>query len=147
MVENNEKEAVDDTQGDTGNVAVLDAAKKDVPKRAMDILLKMGPVITMPRMGDLIDGTVLSKRGSHIYLDLGPYGTGIIFGREYYNARDLIKPLKPNDPVTAKVVELENDEGYVELSLREAGEDKMWQEADQMMKDKNPPEFESILSK
>lgn len=143
MLEDTEKTADEaDQSGEQGGggVGVLDDPRKDSSpaKRFMDSLFKLGPVIATPKMGDLIEGHVLSKKGPCLYLDLGPYGTGVIFGREYYNARDLIKPLKPGDSVLAKVVEIENEEGYTELSLREAGRDKMWQEAETLMKSKTP---------
>ncbi|MFY9461973.1 MAG: S1 RNA-binding domain-containing protein, partial [Candidatus Sungiibacteriota bacterium] len=54
--------------------------------------------------------------------------TGIIYGREFYEAQNIIKGLKTDDAVTAKIVDLDNEEGFVELSLREAGRDKDWQE-------------------
>ena len=140
MTDQIEKEQLTDMpEGDQTSVAVLEANKKEaLLRRPMDILLKTGPAISVPRLGDLIEGKVLGKKGSRLFLDLGPYGTGIIYGREYFNARDLIKPLKLSDPVLSKVVELENEDGYVELSLREAGEDKMWQESEKFMKEKTP---------
>ena len=35
-----------------------------------------------------------------------PFGTGIIYGREYIIARDLVRKLHVGDSVTAKVVEI-----------------------------------------
>ena len=32
-----------------------------------------------------------------VYVDVPPFGTGIIFGREYLNARDLIKEMVASD--------------------------------------------------
>lgn len=107
----------------------------------MDSIFKAGLQIAVPRVGALIEGVVLFKQGPYLYLDLGPYGTGVVYGREYYNARDLIKPLQAGDAVMAKVVEVENEEGYAELSLREVGEDKMWQEAERAMKEKTALEL------
>lgn len=105
-------------------------------RRLMDTLFKSGTVFAIPKVGELISGTLLSRSGPCIYIDLGPYGTGVVYGREFYNARDIIKLLKTGDTVMAKVVEVENEEGYVELSLREAGRDKIWQEAEDVIKNK-----------
>lgn len=107
-------------------------------RRLMDTLFKSAFHIATPKMGELIQGTVLSRRGPSLYIDLGPYGTGIVYGREYYNARDIIKPLTIGDPVSAKVVEIENEDGYTELSLCEAGKDKLWQEAARLAKSREP---------
>lgn len=107
-------------------------------RRLMDTLFKSAFPIAIPKTGELIQGTVLSRRGPSLYIDLGPYGTGIVYGREYYNARDIIKPLAIGDPVAAKVVEIENEDGYTELSLCEAGRDKLWQEAARLVKSREP---------
>ena len=108
----------------------------DASRRLMDTLFKSAGSVSTPKAGELVSGTVLSRRGPYIYVDLGPYGTGIVYGREFYNARDIIKALKTGDAVTAKVLEVENEEGYTELSFREAGKDKMWQEAEALVKNK-----------
>src|SRR3989344_4212431 len=110
----------------------------EATRRLMDGLFKSGKAFATPKIGELISGTVLSRRGPYIYIDLGPYGTGVVYGREFYNARDIIKTLKTGSLVTAKVIELENEDGYTELSLCEAGKDKMWQEAEDLMKSKTP---------
>jgi small subunit ribosomal protein S1 len=95
----------------------------------MDTLLKDNPnLVQLPRLGGLIEGVVLEKRGSKLFVDLGIRGIGIVYGREYYEAQDIIKELRPGDAVSGKVVETDNDEGYVELSLKEAGYEKKWQD-------------------
>src|SRR3989338_3689306 len=111
---------------------------EEATRRLMDTLFKSAGALRTPKAGELISGTVLSRRGPFVYVDLGPYGTGVVYGREFYNARDIIKTLKIGDAVTAKVVEVENEDGYTELSFREAGKDKMWQEAEALMKNKMP---------
>ena len=116
----------------------VESSRNAAGRRQMDSLFKSGPFIATPKIGELISGTVLSRRGPSVYVDLGSYGTGIIYGQEYYNARDVIKTLEMGDPVTAKVVEVENEDGYTELSLREAGRDKLWQEASALMKSREP---------
>lgn len=78
--------------------------------------------------GNLIEGAVIEKTGSAVYVDLPPYGTGIIYGREYREAKDIIRALEPGSLLVGKIVELENDDGYVEISLREAGKERLWEE-------------------
>src|SRR3990167_93116 len=111
---------------------------EEATRRLMDTLFKSAGALSTPKAGELISGTVLSRRGPFVYVDLGPYGTGVIYCREFYNARDIIKTLKTGSAVTAKVIEIENEDGYMELSLCEAGKDKMWQEAEALMKSKTP---------
>jgi len=78
------------------------------------------------RIGDLVEGTVIGIGRSSVYLDLGPQGTGIIYGREFLEEKAALKDVKPDEKIVAKIVDLENDEGYIELSLREAGRELTW---------------------
>ncbi|MDP3795179.1 MAG: S1 RNA-binding domain-containing protein [bacterium] len=80
------------------------------------------------KSGDLLEGAVLKKEGSALYIDVSPYGTGMVFGREYRMAKDLIRGLQPGAKVVAKIIDPENDQGYVELSLHEAGREKSWEQ-------------------
>lgn len=86
----------------------------------------------IPKEGELIDGIVLGKEGAYLYVDLGAFGTGVIYGKEYYDAQDLIKGVKVGDKVSAKVVELQNEDGYVELSLKEAGQQMIWEDLEKL---------------
>ncbi len=85
-------------------------------------------------VGDLVEGTVITTSGITMYIDLGMYGTGIIFGREFLNAKDMIKNINVGDTVKGKIVELENEDGYIELSLKEARQALVWSDADKLMK-------------
>ncbi len=85
-------------------------------------------------LGDLLEGLVIRIEGTSLYIDLKPYGTGIIYGREFINARDIVKNVNVGDSVKAKVVETENEDGYIELSLKEARQALVWSEADKAMK-------------
>lgn len=85
---------------------------------------------------DLVEGTVVALERRAVYINLGDLGTGIIYGREYMNARDIIRNLNIGDPIKGKVVEAENEDGYIELSLKEAKQALIWKEADQAMRDK-----------
>ncbi|MDP2593341.1 MAG: S1 RNA-binding domain-containing protein [bacterium] len=89
-----------------------------------------------PIVGDLVEGAVMGMDKSRVFIDLPPYGTGIIYGKEYLNARDIIKRMSIGDTVAAKVVDTENEEGYIELSLREARQAMIWSEAEAAIKDK-----------
>src|SRR3989344_8234592 len=83
----------------------------------------------MPEGGALVKGTVIAKNRLAVYIDVPPFGTGLIFGREYLNARDLIKEVKIGDHVTAKVILPEGENGYIELSLKEAKQALLWTDA------------------
>ncbi len=89
-----------------------------------------------PRVDSLVEGPVIAVDKAAIYIDLPPYGTGVIYGREYIAARDLIKKTNIGDIIKAKVVESENTDGYVELSLKEAKQALIWGEAEEAIKNK-----------
>ena len=83
-----------------------------------------------PSVDDVIEGKVIGIEKSAVYIDIPPFGTGIIFGREYINARDIIKKINVGDMVAGKVVSLSNKEGYIEISLKEARQALIWSEAE-----------------
>lgn len=78
-------------------------------------------------IGATVEGTVVARDRSALFIDLGINGTGIIYGREFYNVKNVVKNLQIGDKVFAKIVEVENDDGYRELSLRDATKEISWQ--------------------
>jgi ribosomal protein S1 len=94
---------------------------------SMSNTIKNDPNLKFFKEADLVKGKIIKKEGTKIYIDLGIYGTGIIFGKEFYDASSLLKDIKPGDEITAKVVMVENEEGYTELSLKEADQNLFWE--------------------
>jgi small subunit ribosomal protein S1 len=94
-----------------------------------------------PQEGDVIEGPVISIDKSAIYIDLSPFGTGIIYGREFIIARDMIRKLHVADTVSAKIVDTKSKTGYIELSLKEAKQAMVWEEVEEAIKDKTPLEL------
>jgi small subunit ribosomal protein S1 len=92
--------------------------------------------VTPPSIGDVVEGDVLGVEKSCVYINLHPYGTGIIFGKEFISARDIIKKINIGDKVSAKVVDAGNKDGYIELSLKEARQALIWDEAEAAIKNK-----------
>ena len=84
----------------------------------------------------IVEGSVIEIKRSVMYVDLGNFGTGIIFGKEFQNAKDIIKKIHVGDIVKAKVIERENADGYVELSLKEARQALIWNAAEEAIKAK-----------
>jgi small subunit ribosomal protein S1 len=84
----------------------------------------------------LVEGPVIDIGKSSVYIDLKPYGTGIIYGREFMAARDIIKKINIGDLVKAKIVDIENEDGYIELSLKEAKQALIWSDAEKAVRAK-----------
>ncbi|MES2749035.1 MAG: S1 RNA-binding domain-containing protein [Patescibacteria group bacterium] len=87
-----------------------------------------------PKEGSLVEGTVSAIGRARVYVDLPPFGTGLIFGREYLNARDILRKVSVGDTIAAKVVDVTNEDGYIELSLKEARQALIWADADEAVK-------------
>lgn len=100
----------------------------------MTALVEKSPL--PPQVDDVVEGTVLSIDKGAVYIDLPPFGTGIIFGREFMNARDIIKKININDTVAGKVVAIGGKDGYIEISLKEARQALIWSEAEEAIREK-----------
>jgi len=91
-----------------------------------ELLIKDKQAPHLPQSGDLIEGKIIKISKNALILDLGPLGTGIVYGGELREDKDMLKELALGQNVSALVLDLENEDGYVELSLREAGLEKAW---------------------
>lgn len=89
------------------------------------LLQKMGD-FHMPEPGRLVEGEVIAVHKNKILVDIGGVTTGIISGREAKDAEDTIKTVKVGDKISSYVIEPENEEGYIVLSLRKATQEKTW---------------------
>jgi len=96
----------------------------------------VGADAVLVKQDDIVEGAVVAIEKAALYVDLGLSGTGIIYGIEFMNARDVIKRINIGDTISAKVILRENPEGYVELSLKEARQALMWSDAEAAIKDK-----------
>jgi small subunit ribosomal protein S1 len=89
--------------------------------------LKSEPeIFSVLREGELVEATLMKKDSRAHYFDLGRGGTGIVYGAELMNAKNVLKGLNVGDKINAKVLSLGNDEGYIELSLSQADRQKTW---------------------
>ncbi len=94
----------------------------------MKDLLEKEDFIKPPQIGKIVEGKLIGKARSAVFLDLGALGTGIIYGKEFLGVKNELKKFKVGDTVFAKVIDLENEEGYVELSLSQASDEITWEE-------------------
>lgn len=90
----------------------------------------MEGAVNPPIVGDTVEGPVVALASGKVYINLAPFGTGIIYGKEYLSARDVLKKVALGDTISAKVVRMENKEGYIELSLKEARQAMIWGDAE-----------------
>lgn len=81
----------------------------------------------LPRVGEVLSGTVISVSKSSVLVDLGAAGIGIVYPGQFYDNPDRVKELRPGQEVGAILLELENEDGYRELSLKAAQLTTAWQ--------------------
>ena len=94
--------------------------------------------IIFPKIGDVIEGKVIVIESNAVYLDLGNFGTGIVMGREIKDGLGATDRLKAGDKVSATVTDIENEDGYIELSIREASIEKAWQDLEEKQLNQEP---------
>jgi len=126
---------VSETRKGLSSSEKLTLVSPDEPSSIMEKLAAKLPKLN--EVGDIVEGPVIGIEKSAIYIDLAPFGTGTIYGREFMSARDIIKRINIGDLVTAKIVEKENEDGYIELSLKEAHQAIIWNEAEDLLKTKS----------
>ncbi len=113
--------------------------KPEEIKTPMDLVFH--ETVSRPEPGTLVTGTVIGRGKMALYADIPPFGAGIIFGREYLIAKDIIREVSEGDTITAKVIDPEGERGYLELSLQEAKQALIWAEAKKHIEQKTPLEL------
>lgn len=98
--------------------------KTDAKKSLMAGLLNQAP--KLPKAGELVQGKILEIGKNIIFIDLDSMGTGVLLGREIKENRSTVKSLQTGQEITAMVVESENENGFIELSLQAAHREQSW---------------------
>jgi ribosomal protein S1 len=80
----------------------------------------------IPQIGDVVKAKVISSSKNEVKVDIGGVMTGVVRGKELYGESEEYSNIKPGDEVEATVIELENENGEIEMSFRFAGQVKAW---------------------
>jgi small subunit ribosomal protein S1 len=92
----------------------------------MEALLERSPEIIRAEPGMVLEGKVVFKGKNKVLLDVGGVATGIISGKELRDSFHTFHDLKVGTEVTAMVLEEENEEGMIVMSLRRVSQQKAW---------------------
>lgn len=92
----------------------------------MTDLLKSAAMRPIPKVGDIIEGRIVSLGKNEVCLDIEGLTTGVVRGEELYDESGEYAKLAVGDMVSATVVDLENERGEMELSFQHAGHKKAW---------------------
>jgi len=114
---------------------MLGLKKKLNAKSEMEDLLNDKNAPKLPKVGEVAKGNVMEIGSNIIYVDLGPAGTGAIYGCGKFEGLSMFQNLKSGDSISATVVDIENEDGYVEMSLKETSFEMVWKELEKKMED------------
>lgn len=80
----------------------------------------------LPKIGEAVKGKVIAVERGEVHLDIEGMTTGVVRGEELFGESSEYANLKMGDEVEATVLELENENGEMELSFRVAGFQRAW---------------------
>ena len=83
---------------------------------------------SLPKKGSVLDGEIINISLLSILIDLGSFGAGVVYPREFYDDPEKQRNLGIGQKVKAVLLNLENEEGLRELSLKRAQMKSAWQE-------------------
>lgn len=107
------------------NTAVAAAPKETITMK--ELLQEKNTPLALPKVGDVMPGTVMEKARNRIYLDLSGFRTAVLYKTEIEASNNNFQDIKKGDLLAVKIIELENKDGYVEVSLTQASLDQSWE--------------------
>jgi len=96
---------------------------------AKDLLLAS---INTIKESQILEGKIIEANKSNIFIDFGALGTGIVLGREIKDNPSLVKELKVGQTISCVVLESENENGYIEVSIKEADRELSWTKLEEL---------------
>ena len=100
----------------------------------MDELLKTEGALKIPKVGDIVTGTVINIAKNEIHMDIDGLTTGVVRGQQLFDESGEYSNIKKGETVDATVIELENEKGEMELSFLFAGHQKAWATLEELKK-------------
>jgi len=94
--------------------------------------------LAIPKPGDVIHGKVILAEKNLVRIDIEGYRTGIVRGPELVDLSGEYSSLKPGTEIEAVVIDIENENGEVELSFRHAGSQRAWEQIRELMNEGKP---------
>src|SRR3989344_2856914 len=112
-------------ENEANNLAVATPVSATTMK---DLLQEKNGLFVFPKAGDTVAARVIEKGRNRVFVDIKAFRTGVIYKGEMEASSVNIQDIKPGDMLMVKIVDLENKEGLVEVSLNEVGLDQAWDE-------------------
>jgi small subunit ribosomal protein S1 len=92
-------------------------------------------VLTIPKVGDVVKCKIISIDKGEVHVDIEGLTVGVVRGNELFAEAKEYTNLKVGEEVEATVLELENENGEMELSFRIAGYQRAWDNIKKWMRD------------
>lgn len=109
---------------------------KDIKTKSEQIMKELLTISPSPvKTGQIVEGKIAEINKSNLFVNLGPLGTGIILTKEIKENPEIFKEVKVGEKVSCLVLEPENENGYIELSLKEAQRKLSWQSLEKAKKE------------
>jgi ribosomal protein S1 len=107
--------------------AVMTQEKESPPALTMEDYLHLEEeAFKTPSPGDIVDGVVVRVDPDEVLVDIGSKAEGVISSKELGFRGDAGTELEPGDQIKVYVLQPENEEGNVVLSLRRARAETTW---------------------
>lgn len=105
----------------------------EASKQTFSELLEEKSFLNVPKKGEIVKGAIVAITKNEVKIDIPGFRTGVVRGPELKDESGMYESLKVGDPVEATVVDLENENGDMELSFRFAGHLRAWETIREMM--------------
>lgn len=105
------------------------------PQTMEDLLAQSDYTLKVPKTGDIVQGTIAGITKKMVLVDIGGKTEGLVLDKEFQIAEDFIQTLKAGDKVDVYVLDSENEQGQILLSLKKAALDKKWDELTKIMEE------------
>jgi small subunit ribosomal protein S1 len=96
--------------------------------------------LNIPKQSDVVKGKVIALGKNEVRIDIDNFRTGVVRGREIIDPSREYSDIEVGDEIEATVLDLENENGDVELSFRFAGHRKAWDKLQEMFRGGEPVE-------
>ena len=117
---------------------IISMVKKTTQSAMEQLLMENEELSTIPKPGDTLTGAILEKTSNSMFVDLDSLGVGAIYGKELQDDIETFRNAKIGDTIQATIVTFDNEDGYVELSLRSATMDRSWEELRRKYNEESP---------
>jgi small subunit ribosomal protein S1 len=123
----------------------LQADPKEADGNPMETWLAESFNFRQLRSGDVVDGAIVSIGPAEILVDISYKADAVVDYRELERLdKDYLATLVPGEPVVAYVLQPEDKDGNVVISLLRAQQEQDWRQADELLKSQEV--FEGVIT-